>query len=344
MKRMERDPERFDTLRILDAFARSRGLSLTDPTDQAAVLKALTQAASQGPQNEILVHGLRVESMFAYVAGALGYSLAVKEEDAGSLYSPDPELAAPDFRVITRSGSEFLVEVKNCHQVGLDFRYRLTSRYYRRLTAYAALFSRQLKFAIYWSRPRLWTLLPAEAFEASGEYHSLSMEQCIKRNEMSLLGDAMVGTVPPVEFRLFTDPEKPRSVDAGGHAQFTIGGAELWCGSRRVIDPFEKKLAWFLLQFGGWEGGPPEAEIVDGQLLSTRFIATKQTASGQEFAIIGQLSQMISRQFNELTAPEGQIVRLAPSQDPEKLGIVIPADYKGDVVRLWRFVLQPNYD
>jgi hypothetical protein len=44
----------------------------------------------------------------------------------------------------------------------------------------------------------------------------------------------------------------------------------------------------------------------------------------QEFLIIGSLSQMISRQFNSLTVGDGEILRLSPQVDPEKLGVLIP--------------------
>ena len=50
--------------------------------------------------------------------------------------------------------------------------------------------------------------------------------------------------------------------------------------------------------------------------------------------MLGFLSQMISLQFNELTAEEGEFARLSPTLDPDKLGIAMPPDYKGDNLRL----------
>jgi len=35
---------------------------------------------------------------------------------------------------------------------------------------------------------------------------------------------------------------------------------------------------------------------------------------------------------------------LSPNKDPAALGVLIRADYKGDMLRVWRFRLQPNYD
>ena len=281
--------------------------------------------------------------MFGYVAGALGHCAVVKEEDVGELYSTTYKAIAPDYRLLTLEGEEFLVEVKNCHQASVEHRFRLTRDYFDALRAYASLFKCGLKVAIYWSRLRIWSLISADAFEFDGKNHSLSMAQCMKRNEMSVIGDSMVGTVPPIVFKLLSHPSRTRRVDPDGRAEFTIGSVQFFCGGRRVTDRFEQKLAWFLLRYGDWDSIEEEAELADHELLWLQAVANKECADGQEFAMIGFLSQMISQQYNELTAEEGTIVRLAPSLDPDELGIVIPADYKGKVVQLWRLAQSPNY-
>jgi hypothetical protein len=61
-----------------------------------------------------------------------------------------------------------------------------------------------------------------------------------------------------------------------------------------------------------------------------------------EFELIGFLSQKLSRQFNDMTAPEGPVKLLTPKREPDTLGIVIPPDFRGKVLRLWRFVLLPS--
>lgn len=160
------------------------------------ILDALTKALSRVPQSEILVHGKRVESMFSYVASALGHCVAVKEEDAGELYSMNTDLAVPDFRVLTLEGKQFFVEVKNCHKVGTQYRYRMTRDYLTKLRNYANMFGCELKIAIYWSKYNLWSMVTADAFEFDGVRYSISMGQCMKRNEMTIIGDCMVGIVP----------------------------------------------------------------------------------------------------------------------------------------------------
>lgn len=325
-------------------LTRERNLKIVEPSDQATVIRTLTDAISRVPQNGILLHGTRIESMFSYVTGALGQCAAIKDEDTGGLLSTKSDIKIPDFRVLTLEGEEFFVEVKNCHKRGTEYRYRLRKEYLTQLRNYADLFDRGLKIAIYWSRYGLWSLVSADAFEWDGRRYSLSMGQCMKRNEMKILGDSMVGTVPPIKLELITDASQPREVGKDGKTEFVIGDVKLVCGDCEVRDPFERKLAWFLLSYGDWDAGEPEAEIEDGDLTCIRLEANKDRAPGQQFATLGFLSQMISSQFNDLTAEEGEIIRLSPSTDPDKLGIIIPIDFKGEALRLWRFAISPNYE
>ncbi|MGI6364442.1 MAG: hypothetical protein ACOX2G_01605 [Bacillota bacterium] len=344
MRRKQRDIDKIEMLRLLDAFARNRGWSITDSVNKSELVEALTHIISQRPQ-ENLVHGLRVESMFAYVVGAIGACRIIKQEDAGDLFSKYPEFIVPDFYLVTSSGEEYLIEVKNCHRANItDFEYRLTARYYNQISAYADARGLDLKIAIYWSRLQIWTLLPINAFEKKGNYFSLPMEQCVKRDEMSLLGDVIIATVPPLELRILFDQKNQKTIEASSKIMATCSGIELWCGGRRVTDPYENKLAWFLLLFGHWPANKPEYKFSNGKLISINFMVSQKKSAGHNFAVIGRLSEMISRQYNELTAPDGQIKKISPSQDPDDLGIMIPADYMGEIVHLWRFELKPNYD
>ena len=72
------------------------------------------------------------------------------------------------------------------------------------------------------------------------------MPEAMKRNEMILLGDHMVGTVPPLSLRLYADPNKPRSVGENGQVHFTIGRVALYAYGKEITDEFEKNLHGFL--------------------------------------------------------------------------------------------------
>jgi hypothetical protein len=166
----------------------------------------------------------------------------------------------------------------------------------------------------------------------------------MKINEMADLGDMQVAATPPLVLRALTDPTQPRELDDRGYVSFTIGRIEFYCGRVRIDSKDEQDLAFYFMLYGNWTGGEPEAHVENGSLIRIDFeVHHPGPARGQEFEMLGYLSGMISRRFNDLTAPEGKIERLVPASDPGSLGVVIPTDYKGKFLRLWRFIQRPNY-
>lgn len=345
MKRISRDPQKFDLMRIIDDYARSRGLDIRDQANQKALLAELGAQIEANRKNDILIHGFRTQKMFAYVAAALGACRAINEEDAGEFYSVEPELRSPDFRIVTLEPRELLVEVKNCRAVSLERDYRFTRTYLDRLKRYASIFQTELFIAIYWSPLKLWTLLSADDFELRDNQYVLPLPEAIMRNKMhDILGDCEIGTIPSLTLKLLSDSTKPRTLDASGHARFTIGQVELYCGDQLIEDDLEKQIAWFLMNYGSWPCQESPAEVADGELISIGFRAKPEERSNpdQHFEFIGSLSQMMSRQFNDITAPQGSVRLLSPKHEPDTLGVVIPPDYRGKALPLWRFELEPK--
>ena len=85
----------------------------------------------------------------------------------------------------------------------------------------------------------------------------------------------------------------------------------------------------------------------NGQLVHLGFIARpSETVPDQGFELFGWMSEMISRHYLALTmSDEGQeIERLLPSThlDPGSLGVLVPDDYRGKSLRLWRFFTDPK--
>jgi len=343
VKRISRDPQRFDLIEILDEYARSRGLDIRDPSGDEAFLRHLGSQIEANRRSDILLYGLRAQTMFAFVAAALGACRAIKEEDTGNLYVDNPELRAPDFRIIMLDGREFLAEVKNCHTADPQRDLRFTRAYLDGLKAYAALFQTELFIAIYWSPPKLWTLLSADDFELRDQEYILPLLRAMKLDKMHILGDRLIGTVPSLTLKLVADPNESRAIDATGHVTFKIGQAELYCGDQLIEDDIEKEIAWFLMNYGNWGSRKLPAEIVDGKLVSMGFRVTPEERANpdEDFEIVGRLSEMISRQFNELTAPGGAVKHLSPERDPDTLGVVVPLDYRGTALPLWRFTIHP---
>ena len=161
-------------------------------------------------------------------------------------------------------------------------------------------------------------------------------------NEMSLLGDCMIATTPPLGLRFYTDQDNPSAVEADGSVACKFKRGTLYCGEQEIEGSFEESLAWFFINYGNWVEDKAPAVIEEGKLISIEipFIPEERDNPDQPFEGIGFLSQMISRQYNELTAPGGHIDFLSPERPPDQLGILIPLDYEGRALPLWRFLWQ----
>ena len=283
--------------------------------------------------------------MFAHLAAALGESQIINEEDSGVFFSIDGEIRRPDFRILTRSGDQFFVEVKNFHPTNPYDPYPVKGDYLSRLCAYAESFKVPLKLAIYWSPWNLWSLVDVNHFYRIDSDFQISLPDAMKRNEMISVGDCMIGTVPPLLLRLYADPRKPRSLDENGNVSFTIGRAVMCAGEEEISDRLESKLAWFFMLYGKWNEVDQPAKIVDGLLEYTEIaMEPLEFDHKQGFAMLGFLSEMISKHYNHLTSKDGVIRRLIPEQQPDQLSVLIPPDYRGKVLRLWRFKQKPNYE
>lgn len=283
--------------------------------------------------------------MFAYLAAALGNCKLISEEDAGIFFDGIGGLRRPDFRIVILDGSSFLVEVKNFHERNPHKPYTFKQEYLGSATKYAALMGLPLKFAIYWSRWSVWTLVDASRLDVESPKSELHLPDAIKWNELNTLGDSMIGTIPPLALRLHADPLKPRTVSDSGEAPFTIGRVSLHSGDEEITDETEKKLAWFLMLNGRWTNLQQTAKIDDSQLEYMELsVSPEETTEKQGFEIVGTMSQMISKQYLRATSDEGTIKSFAPKVEANQLGVVIPPDYKGEALPLWRFLMQPNFD
>jgi hypothetical protein len=182
-----------------------------------------------------------------------------------------------------------------------------------------------------------------DCFTNSGDKSSLNLLNALKQDEMALLGDCRIGISKPLVMRLHADPTKLRSVDSNGQVQFTIGNVSFHAGGKEITNEFEQKLAWFFLNYGNWQDLELPAKIENNELIYFDVTGVCDDPNPeQEFLIIGSLSQMISRQFDSLTVGDSEILRLSPQVDPEKLGVLIPKEHKGEALGIWRFYQQSS--
>ena len=116
MRRINRDPERFEVINLFEAMARKGGLKLNDPSSHQSFVDRISDSLNSSKNNPIIIHGRRVESMFEHLVAGLGKTILIKREDAGEVCSADPDVQPPDFRLVLDGGIDLFVEVKNCHK------------------------------------------------------------------------------------------------------------------------------------------------------------------------------------------------------------------------------------
>lgn len=345
MKRLPRDPMRFELINAFDAFGREEKVSLREPAATDGFVAKTRASVERSLSNEALLHGLRTESMFEALVASLGAVEILKQEDSGEIYAADgPEhtLKVPDFRLVLTEGSQMLVEVKNFYQTSDPKQsFSLDGNYFEGLIRYSKLMNCNLLLAVYWTKWNIWTLVPPEVFQKQGERRELGMLEAMKANHMASLGDYSVGTRFPLSVVMYADKTKPRSIGADGYFRFTISSVELWCGGRLITNSTERRIATYLMFYGTWSYDS-EPKIADDQIEAVEHRWTPQRDNGQGFEIVGSLSQMFSTYYKSFTQDAGKVSRLRLNVTSGHWGRLIPKEYKSETLPLWRFVLEPS--
>ena len=342
MKKLKKAAEKFGVLELFADMAAEHGYDLNDPVAQDDFVSRVKASIEGGKKSNTAIFGKRVESLFAYVAGALGRVILLKQEDAGDLYFTGDDVLAPDYRLTFSDHEQILVEVKNYHSEDPRGKYAIKKGYYKKLKAYSDLNRIDLRFAVYFSAWNLWALLSIESFEEHENLYSIDMIRALACSDMNKLGDCMIGTTPDLELHLLANHNEANKVDESGKALFITREIKLYCAKNEIIDEEEKKIAFYLIQFGEWKEKETEAIIDDGKLTGIKFVFSPEGPEEPNFAIIGNLSTMVTNGFRSHTVKNGNVVALKLGLDPSSFEVLIPQDYKGERLPLWRFTIQPN--
>jgi hypothetical protein len=286
-------------------------------------------------------YGIRVENMFAYVAGALGKCTLIKQEDGSGLcLTENQNIKIPDFKIILKTNEMFFVEVKNCAKEKIVF----TKNYIELLDKYANLHGNLLKIAIYWSNIKIWTLISPSWFIFFNQRCEITFDHALAMSEMTKLNDRMIGTKAPLKLRLVANKEKTSEIGEDGQCMFTISDTQLYCSNNLILDKIEKDIAFQLIMSGKWQE-EYSAHIEENKICYMDYKYTPVEINHEQgFNLIAYLSSIISGRYDSTTILNGQVERLSPHQEPEQFEIFIPENYKGKVLPLWQFFIQPNYD
>lgn len=343
MKRLKRDPEKFDPIELYAAIGREQGYKLNAGDDHIDFVNRVGKSIKAASENPALIHGKRIEAMFAHVAGGLGKCRLIKQEDAGNVFADNEDLQAPDYRIVLKSGEQFFVEVKNCHFENYRSQFYIKKNYDQKLQNYAELNGIPLKYAIYYSQWNKWTLLSRDALTEQKTKYVTDFLNSYARSEMLTLGDRMISTEPDLTFELRANPDKDASISQEGEVRFIIGGVNMYCNDRKIIDEQEQSIAFYLMRFGNWSQHGPEAVYENDKLVGVRYIfSPEEPPREQIFAAVGMLSSMISTAYGEHTVHQQSVVALDIKAHPDLFAPNIPLELKGTALPLWQFLIQPN--
>jgi len=345
LKRIKRNPEKFEVIDLFTALGREHGYKLSVEADTDDFIERIGNSLKASKDNPNLLHGKRVESLFAHVAGALGNCRLIKQEDSGEAFTTEQDIQAPDYKVVLNDGSQYFIEVKNCHFPNIKSPYPFKKDYLRKVENYADLHNTPLLFAVYFSRHNKWFLLRKESLIEQKNRYVTDFINAMAQNEMALLGDRTIGTEPDLSIELLADPTKEAKVNENGEANFIIGGVKIYSSDREVTDDLEKSIAFYLMRFGTWVESEAEGLFDDGEFSGAKFIYSPDCPpEEQNFSMIGELSSMVSASYGEQTTYEQSVIALDTNLDPGVFSVKIPEGYKGKYLPLWQFIIQPNPD
>lgn len=344
MKRKKRNPEKFDPVELFTAIGRGLNYTLDSEGDIQDFLDRVGKSLKSSISNPAMLHGKRVEAMFAHVAGALGKCRLIKQEDAGAVFVNGNDVEIPDYRLVLADGTALFVEVKNFRPKDYREDFTIDANYLSKLEAYAALNGLPLKLALYFPNPNAWALLTKQAFTTDGDVLRVNFIEAMIRNEMALLGDRKIATLHDLHIEFLGDPAECSVQDTNDEVQFTIRDIRITCGGKEVTDDPGKTIAFYLMRYGDWVEQENTALLQDGNVVGMRFVyAPLKPVEEQSPQIAGTLSSMVSNAYKELTVRSGAVVALDVRHDPDVFSLGISEGYKGSLP-IWQFIQQPNYE
>jgi hypothetical protein len=206
------------------------------------------------------------------------------------------------------------------------------------LRGYAQNVGYELKLAIYWARWAIWTMISVDDLDDDGRRFSTDMKKATMVNEIGALGDAMIGTVPPLRLRLLADHSKPRYLTDSGDAIVTVDGGEVICGERIITDDVDKSIAWLFMQYGEWEISGPHAILSGKDVDALEFVWNPPERQNEGFEMVGTLAISHRKPYRR-----GKVAQIDARTVPEWFSPLV--DYKANQdrqLRIWKFVQSPN--
>lgn len=341
VKRITRQPTRLGAFDL----AAEIGQELNLPLDRISEVFSFDEATKLGIKDMRLLIGRRAEKMFEYVVASLGQAELVHQEDAAAPLYDGADVQAPDYFVALKTGERYFVEVKHARTETFNQPVTFSKKYLARLKRYAHLKGHPLTIAVYWQSLGQWTVNKVDDFETPNGTINFRFPEALQRTITGAFGDRMIGVVPPLACRIHANPDCPSAINEDGVANFIIGGLSFYSEGREILSDIERQVAFYLVFHSRWFEYAPVATMDGERLDYVELVAQPPERNDeQEFEIIGSTAGMVSRHFEWLTTADAGIVRLTPQLTPGEMAPAFDDSYKGEVLRMWLFHLQPNYE
>jgi hypothetical protein len=358
LKKLGRQPRHLGTLALFAALQPNSASSIGSAQQQQEFLTDLAQGLSESMANQARLHGWRVQALFKALVIELGGVLMVKDEDEGDLYfnDRDGKLKLPDLRLVLEDRTTVFIEVKNVNPAKRDVT-TISRGELESLGRYTQLQQGRLLLAHYWSAINTWTLIDPVCLDCSKGRVEISLETAVCENEMSIVGDRHLFTVPPLTMTVYSDPDRLATLSSSNESQrqlgrFTIGAVEYTAGGRLLKNPEEERIAFALMHFGQWNV-ESDVDIEAGRPRALRYtFGPSERPEGspsleeQPFELVGSLSSIYSTMFNFATlTDDGRVAKLGHEPTPGGIGGLVPSNYferDAHDLQLWGFELQPR--
>lgn len=187
MKRAHRDPETFDTLELFSALSPIHGYQINSQKSIDDFATRVKESLLKSQQKLTTLHGKRIESLFAHVAGAMGETILITNEDRGSIISTHEDITPPDYRITLKNGHQIFVEVKNHNSHDITGEYTLDKDYVKKLESHSHINNTPLYFAIYFRIVKRWVILNSNDFAENESKLRISIINAMARSKMNTI-------------------------------------------------------------------------------------------------------------------------------------------------------------
>ena len=167
------------------------------------------------------------------------------------------------------------------------------------------------------------------------------MLDAVKANHMAILGDYSIGTTFPLSLVMHADKTMPRTIGQDRTATFTIGKVELSVRDAFLQTLLRSESPHTSMFYGRWDYSV-EPKIVKNEIEAVEHRWVPEEDHQQGFEFVGPLSDMFSTFYKVATQNEGRVAKLRLDVNPGSFGRLIPEDFTGDNLPLWRVRLQPS--